>query len=910
MDLERYEELARNWVPVDEEERRDQQRYIRASMELREIYRRERLSDEVYARMHKEVLATNDEVQVEQFLNNYISDTEYDSEVERIEGIMNEIDAKYNIGQERLSSELAEEARLRREDLKALQAYYRNNKKNIVMRNVDVDSLSDSEAIEMYNSIAVGIDSERLADMISQGRENIKQANLQPIRDRLDGKGISKGPDNSENGGNNGDAGQTEIEEQIENFKDASENIENHLKKVKASLALGDDKELDVTEAIKGLDGELRELEGEANSLIDDMDKFRLSVEDVNFSMTPVEIKNTVKGFKERLKELKQHQIDKYNARVDSTNKMIEELRGLNDLSEEVAMMVSELSNLSRCDVTINEWRTIKYLDSIDYNKLVEVNKKIAEINSKRNVKEDNPEKVNLESDICWIENRIRELGEEIKDDMSQEDIDRLKQNVLTINDRINDFDLKLKNNEDNISKDEYNKYFIRLNDAKGNLEDLKIRLNGIFKDNDVDNDFEELKAQLNTLESEVTSLTNLIEALYGNVLEGAVSIFEGKLNVFDGRLENLKKNIEESHTNGRLDENQYNQLMKKVSELENRLKFAHEKSKDPGMIKDADIFAMLNGQIDGLEATLDKLEEQVDKLEKPIKDKETRKQIDAIIKRLEEEIKLIEKYLEVHKEEEPEKYKETKERLDQVKDRLDKVGKNYRKKCPLLVRGVKEAKNFFKKHKKVALIAAGLAAIALIHATVGPVLIPAIMHGNIMIAGTTPSLRGFIKFVNGILGSLIGASKDAKGIWSLANGVIINPSCAASSLLKGLAISGVGTTALVAPIIIAIKKLIEKMKVVDLKQKLSEGIMQGKEKVNNIKKKPNSTEKPSKKKSAKRVQRDIEGLISKFYKSGKSLDEFCEEYGLSEEDKQFLEAYCVYVDKNAAKPVSKKRGR
>lgn len=907
MDLERYEELARNWVPVDEEERRDQQRYIRASMELREIYRRERVSDEVYARMHEEVKATNDEVQVEQFLNNYISDTEYDSEVERIEGIMDEIDAKYNIGQERLSSELEEEARLRREDLRALQVYYEANE-SYVMRNVDVDGLSNSEAVEMYNSIAAGIDSERLADMISQGKEAIRQASLQPIRDRLDRKGINSNPDNAD-GSVNGEE-RAEIEEQIENFKDASENIKNHLNRVKASLVLDDDKELDVTEAIKGLDGELRELSHEADKLIADMDEFRLSVEDANFSMTPVEIKNTVKGFKDRLKELKQHQIDKYNARVDATNKMIEELRGLNDLSEEVSALVAELSELSRCDVTINDWRTIKYLDNIDYNKLVEVNKKIAEINSKRNVKEDKPEEVDLDQDMLWIETRIRRLGTEIKENMSQEDIDRLRQDLLLISDRTNEFNVKLENNKDKISKGEYDEYFVRLNDAQADLADLNIRLNGIFKDNDVDNDFEELKLQLNTLESEVTSLTNLIEALYGNVLEGAISIFEGKLNVFDGRLESIKKNIEESHTNGRLDENQYNQLLKNVAELESKLKLAHEKTKDPGMIKDADIFAMLNGQIDGLEATLDKLEEQVDKLEKPIKDKETRKQIDAIIKRLEEEIKLIEKHLEVHKDEEPEKYKETKERLDQVKVRLDKVGKNYRKKCPLLVRGVKEAKNFFKKHKKVALIAAGLAAIALIHATVGPVLIPAIMHGNIMIGSTTPALRGFVKFVNSILGSVIGAHRTTEGLWILASGAAINPAVGTSSLLKGLAISGVGTTALVAPIIIAIKKLIEKMKVVDLKQKLSEGMEKGKEKVNNIKKKPKSNENLGKKKSAKKAQKEILELVSKFHKSGMSLDEFCEEEGLSEEDKQFLEAYSVYFDKNVAKPVSKKRGR
>ena len=132
------------------------------------------------------------------------------------------------------------------------------------------------------------------------------------------------------------------IERDIINYKNGVEKIKSSFDNVKLKLVLDDSVSFDVTEAIRGLDNELRELNQEAENLIAEMDAFKLSFENVEFSMTPAEIRKTIKSFKERLKELKQHQIDRYNSRVNATNKMIEELRGKNQdvLNPEVVAMI------------------------------------------------------------------------------------------------------------------------------------------------------------------------------------------------------------------------------------------------------------------------------------------------------------------------------------------------------------------------------------------------------------------------------------------------------------------------------------------------------------------------------------------------------------------------------------------
>ena len=198
-------------------------------------------------------------------------------------------------------------------------------------------------------------------------------------------------------------------------------------------------------------------------------------------------------------------------------------------------------------------------------------------------------------------------------------------------------------------------------------------------------------------------------------------------------------------------------------------------------------------------------------------------------------------------------------------------------------------------------LIIAGLASFALIG---HQVLIPAIMHGNLMIEATTPMLRGFTTFVNRVLGGLINA-KNIDGWWFLANGVRLNNSYAATSLLKGLAISGIGSATLVAPVIVAIKKLVTKM---NLKQKFAEEYEKGKKKIKDISSeyKKNSSRKQAKKKTKKY----FEELLEKYYSSNMTLDEFCDEYQITDSEKVLLEILDQEYKKNTESNISKKTSR
>lgn len=875
----------------------EQQLYIDAQYELRELERKTKVEDNEYQNMLNNIRSNNDAEQLQQFLNDYISVSDYENGKRENEAWINEINEKYGITSDREALEDQIEATRKRQQLVRLKKYYERHGSN-VMRDVDVTGLTDSDVLREYDRITFGIDNETLSNMLN---DDIRSR----FGDRNDGNNggnevgtADNDSDTESNDGNSNDDGDiSEVEEAISEFKDDCGAIKEQLDEIKRSLVLEDG--LELSDAIRDLTSELGELSRASDDLIRLMDDFKLVNENAIFSMDPVEIKATIKGFKDRLKEIKQHQIDKYNARVESTNKLLEELRNMDGIEIEIP------ENISRCDIDITDWRSIKYLEQIDYNKLVEINKLIADVkektktgngvgdNTDSGTGSDDNKPTDLESDMASIEQEIAKVESQIGEGMTLEEIEKIKQEINKISNRVIDFRTKLENEKDTIQPAYYDNYLDRLNDAEANLADLYL---GLGKDKDINdeksNDYKELMEKLDKLNQDVIYCNNMIESLYGHLSENGTKVFEDQLNTYEGRLEEIKNDIEDRYKNGKLDENQYNELNKKVEEIEQLLKASRDKNKEPGMIADVDIFAFLNKKIDGVENSIYALETLIASVGKPIK-RETRKQIDKIIEQIEEEIKFIETELEKAKEENPEKYEELKERLNIAKERLEQAGKNYRKNCPLLVRAVKGAKAFYKKHKKACLVVAGLAAIALLHATVGPVLIPAIMHGNIMVGRTAPFLSGFTNFVNNILGGMIGATKTVKDTWLLANGVRITPSLASSSLLKGLAISGIGTTALVAPLVVGIKKLVEKMKKSELKEKLVEGKDKIKDKLsrnNDDEKEKKSPGKGKTKAADKKTIEELAKLLKDYRKSGMSLDEYCEANEISEEDKKMIE--------------------
>ena len=705
-----------------------------------------------------------------------------------------------------------------------------------------------------------------------------------------------------------------EIEKKISDFRKKVVRLEERFSEIRAGFVVEIDAEINIEVVIRELNEELLALIAEAKELIAEIDEFKKYVSEydsVDFTMNYHEINKKLKNLQVKFKEIKQKQIDLYNARVQYINKMIVQFQSMNreELSEEIIAIIDSLVIIETCS-NITAWTDTKYLTVLNYNLLIQMEINIVKIENNLT-----PLYIDLDSEIEWIENTLDHIDQNYADSKTPDELDReWRSQLLDVCARITEFDVKLNNSKKFIYAKKFEEYQDRINDAMAYAAEINEKMKKLgyegSKPGDDDkvepiveseNEYQNLKKKLEELNKEVVNFVDLVESLFGKITIDAVEVLNQRLSVFENRLSEIETEIEEKYQEGKLDKNQYEELMKKVSEIRELLEDTKVKLRDPEIAKDVDIFAFLNGEIDGLEAAVDHLAAYVDGLEKPIKDRNTRKTIEREMAKLEKEYKTISDMLEKHKDDDPEKYAAARARLDAINEKMEKIGKNYRKKCPFLIRVVKSAKDFYKKHKKLCLVIAGLAAIALIHATVGPVLIPAIMHGNIMVANQAPALRGFAKFVNNILGGMIGATKDAAGIWSLANGAMINPSVASTSLLKGLAISSVGSALLLTPVIagavVGVKKLISKMKEKGLKErysefkdKMSEKKEEREKKRKNVKiiRQPKTDAKTD---SATVKQEKLKTLLNKLYKKyqkaqeeGMSFEEFCEQEELSDE--------------------------
>jgi len=872
----------------------DQEEYTRYEDELNNLELKEVISDEEYNNNVSRLEALNDMEELERYRNNYVSESEYFFSREELVASMNELETRYHVTEDMKQEDREMRARFTKDKLRMIKKTYEARGISNTITNLDLDYLSNDEVISMYAYVTR-----------DKTEEEIRDLELGSVRDRVSGyvnpEPVPTPEPIPEPSPVSSDEEEivtlTDIENELNRFRETSDRINNQMNEVNRKLVLGDLEELDVTDTINGLDTEISELREMGKVILDDMDKFRLEIENADFSMSPSEVNNTIKGFTNRFKDLKVMHQTKYNARVEYTNNKIDELKAMTGLDDEVRGMIESLSKLDRSDKVIKNYTQKNYLNDIDYNRLVEVNKQIDEIQSRLGVKSVDDDNVEgLETEMSEIERHIGSVETELATELSDDRIKELVQDLKLILNDINDFKQKLAFNKEKLSDEEYNNYMNRVEIAANKLNELTGKLE---KSVTLDDDYKELEEKVNGLSNDVDRLDNDVEALRGHIVESGKLVFADRVKDLADKIADLINNIVSKRDS--MEVSQYDSLMNKVNNMETKLSNVSDKVKDPGMIKGVDIFAVLNSEINKLGIDLDNLDTTVKSAEKPIK-REDRKGIDKIINHLGKEINRLEKLLEQYKDKDEEKYNSTLEELNKLKTKLNEVNGEYKKKCPLMVKAVKSAKNFFKKHKKACLIIAGLAAMALVS---HHVLIPAIMHGNIMIAGTSPVLRPFIKFTNNILGGMIGATKDSLGIWTLANGVSINPSCAASSLLKGLAISGISSTALIAPLVVAIKKLVERMKTVELKQKLSESFEKGKETVKN------TTGKVKEKvKTVKPIMpKNYDKLCKEYINSEMTLEEFCKEKNLNEKEMEIINLKSKLIDA-MKENKSKKRGK
>ena len=701
------------------------------------------------------------------------------------------------------------------------------------------------------------------------------------------------------------------VEEKITKFKKSCDLLEKTLIKLKSSLVLDNKYDLNMTGFVRELDLQFKELQDEANVLIRDIDEFRSSFSNDDFSMSVKDINSVISEFKDRIKKIKISQIDKYNSRVDVVNERISNLKSLPGLDDSIASLLNSFGIIGKCDVVIKSYRDMKYLNSLDYDKLIEIEQKVIGIyeNLKINY---NP----LEDNIVVIEKKISSFEQKSDGSILEDDL-------FVINDDLMELRIKLEDSKDKFGSDDYSKYLMRINNVSGRVSKLVSSLNYSKIGN---NDYKLFQHALERLLRDIHGFDELIDSFKGNVVASTASVFDGVIDDYFIRLDNYRKRILDKCNNHEFDDVQSKNLMDKLDLIDEAINKSKNKLKDPLLFANINVFEFLNGQIDGVGRSISELVLSVNALEKPIKDKSIQNKIDSAIKRIEEEIKIISSHLEHYRDDDIDKYNLDNGRLRVFEHQLDDVKSNYSKKCPLLVKSVKSAKEIYKRHKKPLLIAAGLSTIALLHATVGPLIIPAIMHGNLMIMNKVPAFRSFLGGINGVLARMINAKEvvlDGHRFWQLASGVKIDQVSSTASLLKGVAMSGIGSAVLVSPVVAGVKKIVEKMKQYNIKNgiingfnigvnkvkkaasgiknKVGSGINSAKQKGINAKDKVAETVKDAKDsvdvkysnyKKRIEIAKDIKDLLSKYQKSGKSIDEFANDNQLEDIDKLILETY------------------
>lgn len=877
----------------------DQQLYINAKLELEALEHKIKVNDGDYQAMIDEMNATNDPEQrenIRNWLERYMSVSEYLRLKEENERWVNEINEKYGLT-ENEETELRMETNRKRQQLVRLRSYF-DRRNQEFLNDRDVSLLSNEEVIQEYNGLEHQYGREILNNMINEdtrikleesrkSREDKKASNVS-VKD----EGLSK----------------EDLEKKIKKYNEDIQTVTAHLYEVKSSLVLGEIEDLMVVDAIQELDSEVKALVIECDELVSAMDEFKLNYSEESLSTNYKEVTGALRKIKDTLRNIKRTQVHQYNIKVDATNKAIEELRSLNDLNTNE--LLDQLPELNKCDEKIS-WNTpvSSYMSIVDYSKLLEVNRKLLEI--KNNVVDRKGSAVptgefnkdlvieELESDIKQIEDKIEGIEAEVNVVISDDDKNKLRESINLESENLNSFFAKLEKNKDKLPQEKYDELVGRYNNACEDLMDLNNKLNDtkvISVTEKNDKVYNELMYRVKSIAGSLDNLDILVQSLFGKT---GVKVKEKYLELLHGHyeadLDSLEKLVEEKYNvePKEIDNNQYDNLKNEITKLRELINNIDGKLREPGMVNDVSINSVLNDELESLNKEILDLRNEINGIDGKFKH-DDRKKYNLKVKQLEKRLDKVGNFVK------DEKDNGLMDKYNEVKGNFVGLNKDYNKKCPLAVRAVRSAKNFYKKHKKIILISAGLAALVIV---ASPVLIPAVMHGNIMLGFCNPALRGFVKFSNNILGSMIGASKEVVKtgtIWRLANGTILNPTAATTSLLKGVALSGPGHLALASPLLVpatyslvtGIKKLTEKMKTKDLKQrlmeekdKLKEKIITEKDKVVKKVKDKSSSDKSKVRRADKDALAEMTELLAQFRKSGMTLEEFADEYGLDEKE-------------------------
>ena len=279
----------------------------------------------------------------------------------------------------------------------------------------------------------------------------------------------------------------------------------------------------------------------------------------------------------------------------------------------------------------------------------------------------------------------------------------------------------------------------------------------------------------------------------------------------FNSKIEELYKNIKEKNDsvvhkmpiyevqrsfafNDKMKEVKNFQLTKVIDKMD-----SVSKVEQPKVVK----MEPLDERINHLNSVIISFLKELQKQGKIIRDKETRNNIDGIFDKCYGELDELEK--EVNKSS-IKINNNRKIRINECRNKLDDVSILYRSKCPLLVKKTKSAKELYKKHEKTPLVASGLSSLSMIDFVVGPIIIPAVMCGNMILAKKNKAINDTTK----VLARVIDAKECEYG-YKLHTGLLLNEHTASLSLLKSIAVCEVREW--IAPLVNEAKRLFQKMK-------------------------------------------------------------------------------------------------
>lgn len=614
---------------------------------------------------------------------------------------------------------------------------------------------------------------------------------------------------------------------------------------------------------------------------------------------------------KNELVILKNKHIQIYNSKVDYINERVKLLTTKlhrDVLSNNVNSLLNKLSMIDKCDVQIDgDWQQNTYLDSLDYNKLDELYSNVSEV--ERILKIRNNEPLELFGEWNYINKTINRLKNKInKEDLSLVDVNTNVNLCNTLLERVLDLEIKLESMRDKLSKEMFDKYIEKNIELRRNISNINnTLLDKKNKLNSKSSGYAEIVNLLEQVDKKYDMLERKLSEYNGKLTSECVGIFNKELNKLIDVLDQFKEKIKEYENKGMLNKEQLDNIKNKLIVIANK----HTKIKtivnySPEVLKNEEEVKKNNdNKYNEFIKLLDELEHKVSKLGDKVKDKNIRKDMSELIKKCDSYVDGFDNLLLYYnKINQASKYEDTKIEVDKLKDRYKNICNKYYSKCPLRVKATRSIKKLYKEHPKMGLLSGGLSALSLLFGAHS--LIPAIMHGNVLLANSMPALKGMMNVFNKILGGVIGAKSTIYGGWKLVNGISLNASSATTALLKSLAGIGVSAVSLLSPMFIPqliskIKKLVDKIKKCELKERLNNGLkkvsdVSGSVKKNvvdtgsNVKEKVVSVkDKIDSKKNKKNLKLFYDDLYNEYCNYNGSLDDFCKKCELSDDDKKVL---------------------